>query len=99
MPTPVPAGLAYLYEGDELKAFAGDYYSDELESTYRVSVDGTNLRLRRGVQRRTFVLVPRRKDEFDLPGSIIRFRRGPDGAVIGLVVDADRTRGLAFDRR
>ena len=91
----VPSGPAYLYEGDELKAFAGEYYSEELESIYRVSVDGTTLKLRRGVQRQVFTLVPRRKDEFDLPGSVIRFRRGPDGAVTGLVVDADRTRGLA----
>jgi len=82
-----------------LKAFAGDYYSDELESTYRVAMDGGQLKLRRGVQRQAFTLVPHRKDEFDLPGSVIRFRRGPDGAVVGLVVDADRTRGLAFERR
>jgi CubicO group peptidase (beta-lactamase class C family) len=95
----VPPGLGYLYEGDELKAFAGEYYSDELESTYRVTADSGQLKLRRGAQRHAFTLVPRRKDEFDLPGSIIRFRRGPDDAVIGLVVDADRTRGLAFDRR
>ncbi|MFO7692977.1 MAG: serine hydrolase domain-containing protein [Vicinamibacterales bacterium] len=98
-PIPVPSGLPYRYEGGELKAFAGEYYSEELESTYRVSVDGTSLRLRRGVQRRAFTLVPHRKDEFDLPGSAIRFRRGPDGAVAGLVVDADRTRGLAFQKR
>jgi len=98
-PTPVPSGPGYLYEGDELKSLAGEYYSDELDSTYRISVDGKNLRLRRGVQRQAFTLVPRRKDEFDLPGSVIRFRRGPDGAIIGLVVDADRTRGLVFVRR
>jgi CubicO group peptidase (beta-lactamase class C family) len=98
-PAPVPFGQAYVYEGNELAAFAGSYYSDELDSTYRISVDGKNLRLRRGVQRQAFTLVPRRKDEFDLPGSIIRFRRGPDGAVAGLVVDADRTRGLVFERR
>jgi len=98
-PTPVPSGPGYLYEGDELKSLAGEYYSDELDSTYRISVDGKNLRLRRGIQRQAFTLVPRRKDEFDLPGSVIRFRRGPDGAIIGLVVDADRTRGLVFVRR
>ena len=95
----VPSGLAYLYEGDELKAFPGEYYSDELESTYRVALHGGQLKLRRGAQRQALTLVPRRKDEFDLPGSVIRFRRGPDGSVIGLVVDADRTRGLAFERR
>jgi hypothetical protein len=102
-PPPPPGlvgpGLGYLYEGDESKAFAGDYYSEELESVYRVSVDGAILKLRRGAQRQAFTLVPRRKDEFDLPGSIIRFRRGPDGAVSALVVDADRTRGLVFEKR
>jgi len=82
-----------------LQAFAGDYYSEELDSVYRVSADGTNLKLRRGVRRQVFTLVAGRKDEFDLPGSLIRFRRGPDGAVTGLVVDADRTRGLAFVKR
>jgi hypothetical protein len=30
---------------------------------------------------------------------VIRFRRGADGAVVGLVVDADRIRGLKFERR
>ena len=70
-----------------------------MESVYRVRVNDTTLRLRRGVRRQEFTLVPRRKDEFDLPGSIIRFRRGPGGAVTGLVVDADRTRGLTFEKR
>jgi hypothetical protein len=46
-----------------------------------------------------FTLVAGRKDAFDLPGRIIRFRRGPDGVVTGLVVDADRTRGLTFEKR
>ena len=98
-PPPVPAWPAHAYGPGELQAFAGEYYSEELESIYRVSVDSASLRLRRGVQRRTFTLVPQRRDEFDLPGSVIRFRRGPDGSVIGLVVDSDRTRGLAFQKR
>ena len=98
-PVPVPAGPAHAYEPGELQAFAGEYYSEELESIYRVSVDGTNLKVRRGVRRQVFTLLPGRKDEFDLPGSVVRFRRGPDGAVIGLVVDADRTRGLTFEKR
>ena len=95
----MPSGLGYLYEGDELKAFAGEYYSEELDSIYRVTVDGTSLRLRRGGQRQAFTLVSHRKDELDLPGSIIRFRRGSDGRVTGLVVDANRTRGLVFEKR
>jgi len=98
-PPMVPSGPAHAYSPAELQVFAGEYDSDELESTYRVATDGGQLKLRRGVQRQAFTLVPRRKDEFDLPGSVIRFRRGPDGAVVGLVVDADRTKGLTFERR
>jgi hypothetical protein len=98
-PFPLSSGPGYSYEGGELAAFAGRYYSEELESTYQVSVDGAGLTLRRGNRRPIFTLQPGPKDEFRLPGSVIRFRRGPDGAVVGLVVDADRTRGLDFGRR
>jgi CubicO group peptidase (beta-lactamase class C family) len=98
-PIAAPQGPPHAYSPVELQAFAGDYDSEELESVYRVSVDGTNLKLRRGVRRQLFTLVAGRKDEFELPGSIIRFRRGADGVVIGLTVDADRTRGLAFEKR
>jgi len=98
-PPPVPASPAHAYGPFELQAFAGDYYSDELESTYRVRVDGSGLRLRRGERRQDFALLPGTTDVFSIPGSTIRFRRGPDGTVAGLVVDAGRTRGLVFDKR
>jgi CubicO group peptidase (beta-lactamase class C family) len=90
--------LGYLYEDEELAAFAGSYYSDELESTYRVTVDRARLTLRRGMQREILTLQPGQKDEFRAAGSVIRFRRGPDGAVTGLVVDAGRIRGLVFEK-
>jgi len=57
------------------------------------------LTLRRGSRRQIITLRPGRRDESRLPGSVIRFRRGADGAVVGLVVDADRIRGLKFERR
>ena len=95
----MPAGPAYAYSPGELQAFAGEYYSEELESVYRFSVDGTNLKVRRGVRRQEFTLQAGPNDEFRIPGSVIRFRRGPDGVVTGLVVDADRTRGLTFEKR
>jgi len=98
-PAPGPSGPAHNYGRGELQAFVGEYYSDELESTYRVAADGASLRLRRGVQRQLLALQPGPKDEFRMTGSTIRFRRGPDGAIIGLVVNADRTRGLVFEKR
>ncbi len=89
----------YVYVGNELAAFAGDYYSEELESTYRFVVDGDRLKLRRGVRPQWLTLSNLQPGQFLAQGSTIRFRRGPDGAVTGLVVDADRTRGLAFVKR
>jgi len=79
-------------------ALAGEFYSDELGSSYRVSVDGGRLTLRRGTARGVFTLQPQRHDEFTAAGSVIRFTRGADGSVTGLVVDADPIRGLAFSR-
>ena len=104
-PPPPSRGVAgsfvsQIYRSEELAAYAGAYYSDELESTYRVTVTDSHLRLRRGTRREAFTLVAQgRKDEFSIPGSVIRFQRSSDGAVTGLVVDADRTRGLVFVKR
>jgi CubicO group peptidase (beta-lactamase class C family) len=98
-PVPAPAGPAHAYGPGELAAFVGEYYSDELESVYRVRLDGSTLRLRRGVRRQDYALLPGKSDEFSIPGSTIRFRRGSDGTVTGLIVDADRTRGLVFVKR
>jgi len=100
-PPPGVVGVigGYLYEGNELAAFAGDYYSEELESTYRFVVDGGKLKLRRGVRPQWLTLSNLQPGQFLVQGSTIRFRRGPDGAVTGLVVDADRTRGLTFEKR
>jgi hypothetical protein len=100
-PPPGVVGVigGYLYEGNELAAFAGDYYSEELESTYRFVVDGDKLKLRRGVRPQWLALSNLQPGQFLVQGSTIRFRRGPDGVVTGLVVDADRTRGLVFEKR
>jgi CubicO group peptidase (beta-lactamase class C family) len=98
-PAIVGPGVAHLYEANELAAFAGQFYSDELESAYRVAIDGGQLALRRGVAREVFVLQPGPTDEFRIPGSTIRFRRGADGAVTGLFLDADPIRGIEFAKR
>ena len=76
-PSVMPSGLGSLYEGDELAAFAGEYYSDELESTYQVSGDGRTLKLRRGAQRQALTLRPGRKDEFASRGSVDPFPPRP----------------------
>lgn len=104
-PVPGPAaapealGPARAYGASELAAFAGTYCSDELESCYRVSVNDGRLELRRGTARA--VLRPRAgpEGEFRLPDSTMRFVRGADGSVAGLLVGSGRIRGLAFSKR
>lgn len=84
-----PAGLA---------AYAGEYYSPELEARLRFFVSGDTLRLDRAWDP-SLRLIPLYRDGF-LAGSsgVLRFER--DGAkVTGLVWWAGRVRHLRFNRR
>lgn len=86
---PDPAGL---------RAFAGDYISEELGVTYTFYVEDGALKLRfRPAQR--FTLEPAFKDAFEADGNTIRFTRSPDGAVDGLRIYAGRARNVRFVRR
>jgi CubicO group peptidase (beta-lactamase class C family) len=82
----------------ELRAFAGDYLSDELGVTYTFSVEDRVLTLRfRPAQRST--LEPVFRDAFEADGNTIRFTRSPDGAVDGLRIYAGRARHVRFVKR
>jgi CubicO group peptidase (beta-lactamase class C family) len=87
--TPTPADLA---------AFAGDYYSAELDYTYRFLVrDGSLVLLRRRLDDR--VLEPTVRDSFAAANvGDIRFERDPAGMVTGCVENTGRVRNLAFVR-
>ena len=82
----------------ELRAFAGDYISEELGVTYTFDVENGALKLRfRPAQR--FTLEPVFKDAFEADGNTIRFTRSPDGAVDGLRIYAGRARHVRFVKR
>jgi CubicO group peptidase (beta-lactamase class C family) len=82
----------------QLRAFAGDYTSEELGVTYTFYVEDGQLKLRfRPAQRVS--LDPVFKDAFEADGNTIRFTRAPDGTVDGLRVYAGRARNLRFVRR
>ena len=82
----------------ELRAFAGDYISEELGVTYTFDVEDGALKLRfRPAQR--FTLEPVFKDAFEADGNTIRFTRSPDGAVDGLRIYAGRARNVRFVKR
>jgi CubicO group peptidase (beta-lactamase class C family) len=82
----------------ELRAFAGDYISEELGVTYTCYVEEGTLRVRfRPAQRLT--LEPVFKDAFEADGNTLRFTRSPDGAVDGLRIYAGRARNVRFMKR
>jgi CubicO group peptidase (beta-lactamase class C family) len=87
--TPPPASLA---------AFAGDYRSEELDSTYTLAVVDRGLTFRIA-RRPAHPLQPIRPDAFAGPlVGVITFTRDAGGAVTGFTVHGDGARGIRFER-
>jgi CubicO group peptidase (beta-lactamase class C family) len=86
---------------DELNAYAGRYYSEELETFYTLVVEDSAL----VVQNRRFeddvALTAKAKDAFTGAAFFlneVEFMRSEDGAVAGFTVSNGRTRGILFER-
>ena len=81
----------------ELRAFVGTFHSDDAETTYVITTEGTNLVVwQRPNDTRTF--RPIYRDGFQSGGYIIRFRRAPDGSVNALSLSLGRVYDMRFDR-
>lgn len=84
---------------DELAAYAGSYYSPELDVTYPLTVEDGVLWFRppnQAAQELTAMFG----ETFENPDyGAFEFRRGPDGAVSGFSLQSGRVRNLAFGRR
>ena len=84
----------------DLAAYAGRYYSDELEAVYTVAVEEDRL-VARHRRLGDIALAPVSADRFQgdrwFIGSVA-FERSPTGAVTGLRVSSERVRGLRFQR-
>jgi CubicO group peptidase (beta-lactamase class C family) len=80
-------------------AYAGRYYSDEIDATFTVTVKDGRLMVQRETDSAPALLAPASADEFRFGGMTIRFARGTSGTVEALVVDAGRVRGIRFVRR
>jgi hypothetical protein len=79
--------------------FAGEYRSPELGASLQLVASGDTLRLVRGWDP-PILLRPLYQDAFVGPGvGILRFERGPRGAVTGAVLWAGRVRRLRFERQ
>jgi len=82
----------------ELVEYAGEYYSDEAEVSYKIGVENSRLVVaaRRG---RNLVLTPALKDEFLSGGFNFQFIRDPQNKVNGFLMDTDRSLNVRFVKR
>ncbi len=82
----------------ELAAFAGDYYSEELDVTYRLQVagDGAGIDYEYGSSRSS--VRPIGNDTLWRNNLTMRFERAVDGTITGFQLDAGRVKNLRFTR-
>ncbi|MBM3311081.1 MAG: beta-lactamase family protein [Candidatus Aminicenantes bacterium] len=89
---------AFAPKPEELAAFTGTFYSQEIDTAYTLYVEDGLLKLRHRPAVRT-TLVPLYPEAFQARGNILRFTRDAAGAVDGFRVFADRVRHLRFIKR
>lgn len=90
---------AFTPGANQLNDFAGSYYSEELDTTYRMSVEQDKLFVidRNGVKR---ALTPTIRDAFATPsGPQFEFSRDASGKVSGFAAHAGRIRNVRFVRQ
>jgi CubicO group peptidase (beta-lactamase class C family) len=84
-------------DAEQVRAFAGRYYSPELDATYTLTVAADTLRL----ERRTGVQLMRAlaPDRFAIGSQVFAFERDAAGRVTGFTVQAGRVRNIRFARQ
>ncbi|UCC49969.1 MAG: beta-lactamase family protein [Gemmatimonadota bacterium] len=82
---------------EQLAVYAGDYYSEELDVTYRLRLEGDTLRLFVGNWLDS-PLTPSEPDVFRARVLTFRFTREPPERASGFLLDAGRVRNLRFER-
>jgi CubicO group peptidase (beta-lactamase class C family) len=75
--------------------FTGEYFSEELDTTFRIVAGDAGLRLVRK-NRPEKPLEPAAADQFAVDDFTLRFRRGADGRLTGFALDWGRIRNVWF---
>jgi hypothetical protein len=83
---------------DELRAYTGTYYSEELDVSNRVYLEGGRLYLKYRRSPKS-PLQPTLKDQFTLDGMRIEFERDPNGDISGYGIWYDWEWNLRFGKR
>lgn len=82
----------------QLKEYAGDYYSDELEVTYKLVLEESKLFLRRKKVPKE-PLSPTLSDQFTVRGATIHFIRDDQNKVSAFTLSSGRVRNIRFIRK
>lgn len=88
---------AWSPSADDLAAFAGTYYSDELGTEYRFVIDDGRLAFRHR-KLADAVLEPTFENGFTMRGRSVIFERGADGRVVAFRMSDGRVYDVAFER-
>jgi len=83
---------------EELAAYAGTFYSEEAEATFKLRVDGGRLQLEGSLGSRQ-TLRPSIRDEFLNSVGVLQFQRDSAGSVTGFRLNSPRVRKLRFERQ
>ena len=80
---------------EQLREYAGEYVSDEVDPVYRLTVEGEKLTLLR-LKQKPDSLQPATQDVFTGRLGTLRFTRDSSHRVSGFVLDAGRIQGFRF---
>ncbi len=79
----------------QLAEYVGDYYSDELQATFKITIDGGTLILKRK-NSPSLSLLATLKDQFVAGPGNVTFIRDEKNRVVGLSVNAGRVTNIRF---
>ncbi len=82
----------------ELRAYAGEYYSDELQVTYKLVLEEGRLFFRHRNAPEN-ALEPTLSNQFRVRGLNIEFVRDKGNAVSGFVINTGRVKNIRFGRK
>ncbi|MCH7823291.1 MAG: hypothetical protein IH849_00690 [Acidobacteria bacterium] len=96
-------GNSFVPKPEELAELAGDYYSEELDVTYALRVEGQGLALESGLAPELggssgIIFAPAETDVVKYRFLTLRFQRDSGGRVSGFELDAGRVTNLGFTR-
>ena len=83
---------------EELKEFEGRYFSEEIQTVYRVALKDSSLVLKNYHLKDDIPMSPGKEDIFGagFPIAEVSFTRSEDGTITGFEASNGRTRGVAF---